>query len=157
MNCPSRIDPEALPNGWNQNPGAFELHSNSDFNGKANLTEQRDHRIPQEQPQHEAVDLDGHLQKPPGGGNWLHKDDEETVVSRPRVALQKQSEPSVKSKGSAIAGLQGGNRSPAFVKGSRIIQVIRKFARFIGPGFMVAVAYIDPGLHCESLLKSKIC
>ena len=35
------------------------------------------------------------------------------------------------------------SRAPGFTR--RIVQIFRKFLGFIGPGFMVAVAYIDPG------------
>ncbi|KAL1959306.1 hypothetical protein VTO42DRAFT_2493 [Malbranchea cinnamomea] len=34
---------------------------------------------------------------------------------------------------------------------SRFIQVLRKFARFVGPGFLVAVAYIDPGNYATDV------
>lgn len=29
--------------------------------------------------------------------------------------------------------------------GKKMLDVLRKYAKFVGPGFMVAVAYIDPG------------
>jgi hypothetical protein len=31
----------------------------------------------------------------------------------------------------------------------RMSRVLRKYAKFIGPGFMVSVAYIDPGMHFQ--------
>lgn len=33
----------------------------------------------------------------------------------------------------------------------KAIQVLRKFARFVGPGFLVAVAYIDPGNYATDV------
>ena len=34
---------------------------------------------------------------------------------------------------------------------SRAFQILRKFARFVGPGFLVAVAYIDPGNYATDV------
>lgn len=38
----------------------------------------------------------------------------------------------------------------------RLIQVVREYGRFMGPGFMVAVAYIDPGELSFGRLVSRL-
>ncbi|KAL5423662.1 hypothetical protein PMIN06_013079 [Paraphaeosphaeria minitans] len=35
--------------------------------------------------------------------------------------------------------------------GSKVLAVLRKYAKFVGPGFMVAVAYIDPGNYATGV------
>ena len=131
MNCPSRVDPEALPKGWNQNPDQLVLETNKQFSNRANLTQHRDHRIPLEQPQEDALDQDGHVHHPPASID------------------DKKDAPRSLSASASVQDVAPGQppRSPIKLKALKLFQTLRKFATFIGPGFMVAVAYIDPGKH----------
>ena len=141
MNCPSRVDPEALPNGYNQNPGAFALHTNNDLNRRANLIAQRDHRILLEQPQRNSPDLDGHMSEKPAPAPRQKMGDEaenaaQSILER-TASSERDHEVEIAKPEPPARGFRA--------RMLRLGRIFRKFAKFIGPGFMVAVAYIDPG------------
>ncbi|MCJ1284362.1 hypothetical protein MMC26_003693 [Xylographa opegraphella] len=127
MNCPSRTD-ELPDDGWNQNPPALaaDLTTRSDLNGIANLRLQRDHLEP------DTVER----QEPPE--KEIHGLARESGVVRTTTAS---------------TGRAGGPKASTDVKPPNIVaaflrrsgQILLKFSKFIGPGFMVSVAYIDPG------------
>lgn len=136
MNCPSRVDPEALPNGWNQNPNPLALDTNAALNGIVNMRENRDHEdhrmqleIKPEPPNlsEPSEELPREKWRDCGEGSGSA-----VVVGQPA------------QEGSVIsdrdARLRNGHRL------HRVYQVLLKFVKFIGPGFLVAVAYIDPGM-----------
>ena len=158
MNCPSRVDPEALPNGWNQNPDAFALQSNNEFSNRANLTHSRDHRIPLEQPPKDALDQDSHVHDPSGVGQEPDRGVGSGVGGGDGGSEEEKSSRSIQSS-PGNAPTQNApslpepstQQRPISLLQAKIQQVwaaLRKYVRFIGPGFMVAVAYIDPGADC---------
>jgi len=144
MNCPSRTDPE-VPNDWNQNPDALaaDTTTRSDLGKLASARLHRDHslrkedganvetrRIAQpsdhdEAPKHSA-DSDGGLRRHSiarsGFGERMFEQTLGTAASPDPPKLPRWQQPFHK-----------------------IASVIWKYMKFIGPGFMVAVAYIDPG------------
>jgi metal iron transporter len=131
MNCPSRTDP-ACPEGWNQNPNAMnaDATTNADFDHMANAKLQRNHRIDAT-----GVTLDA-----------IEPSERDTYQRPDRTKA-------FDGRHDAVAGSPRGNhgrasgswrpKTPAFVGG--VTRVFLKYAKFIGPGFMVSVAYIDPG------------
>lgn len=153
MNCPSRVDPDALPNGWNQSPSALALHKNNDLNGRANLRHWHDHRIEHEQPPDDSPDLEGHIQE-------ASKERTGSLASSETFTTGADGAPSRSSNNAQEKGRQDlrhakppQERAWAHKQMSRAWAKAVKFSKFVGPGFMIAVAYIDPGA-CYSLLDA---
>lgn len=143
MNCPSRVDPECTE-GYNQSPDAFngDATTRADMDRVANARLRSDHRIdpasgsPDIQPsQRDAADRDDgdpRLKMLDGEGN---------------VKIEERGAPSP----SAASPSRGGGSLKDFCRWihhrfpKQGLRVLRRYTKFIGPGFMVAVAYIDPG------------
>ncbi len=156
MNYPSRVDPKALPNGWNQNPNSLALDTNNDSNGIANLREQRNHRIISELPLETDVLANGPYTRPPS--QQRHRANNATSTNSQTQFEKVYSEATVDTlDGVPSSGSGDSSSTPKATNNAHRISmgkgVIRKWAgnvvrfrKFIGPGFMVAVAYIDPGM-----------
>ncbi|KAL2005758.1 hypothetical protein VTN00DRAFT_10251 [Thermoascus crustaceus] len=144
MNCPSRTDPEILDHpDWNQNPPQLnaDVTTRQDLNGIANSREQRDNAA-----------------KTKGAG------DDSFPAEVQQVQDTGDAEPKEKPSGEVILATTGpeqpncDSKSPrlpfiTMINGFflRIIQSVIKFARFVGPGFLIAVAYIDPGNYATDV------
>lgn len=165
MNCPSRVDPEILDNGWNQSPNALALHKKDDLNRRANLVQQRDHRIPLEQPPDNSPCLNAaqHDQgKPSDHSVENHRDASCPAADEPAVNEKSlpTNEPNTSCGPDQTSSLPRGGPAP----NKRFVIILRdklvKYSRFVGPGFLVSVAYIDPGKDaslvatCPSLLDT---
>ncbi|PYH88587.1 natural resistance-associated macrophage protein [Aspergillus ellipticus CBS 707.79] len=139
MNCPSRTDDTLEHPGWNQNPAALsaDITTRSDFNGIANSKVHRRH----------APGMGGAA----GEGiaaiqDWPHSLDGNEPGSEEKTPGEVVSD----APGDQPPGRN--SRLPRrpfkislvsfFV---HLAQSIKKFGRFVGPGFLIAVAYIDPG------------
>jgi metal iron transporter len=153
MNCPSRTDPE-FPDGYNQNPNAL----NADATTRADLGYVANARA------REDCGIDCGF----GAGG-------EMVVERPGVGERDRGVEGVRCRGGV--GEKGGGGGGGGVAGGVVetdvqpkrrggvfggaVEVVRKYLKFVGPGFMVAVAYIDPGmlalihLSCNSSATSE--
>ena len=138
MNCPSRNDDIDKHPHWNQTPPALtaDLTTREDLSGIAN-TRELDHVVDPSQSDKEEA-------------NFVRN-----AADKPTHAAQKV-EPkqytSTKSKDSHP------RRSckdffPELVKRhtTRLLGILVKYARFIGPGFLIAVAYIDPGNYATDV------
>ncbi|TKA34032.1 hypothetical protein B0A50_00012 [Salinomyces thailandicus] len=161
MNCPSRTEPE-LPDEWNQNPNALsaDTTTRSDLNRLANARLQRDHRLRKDDANVETLsleqqstgDADSQVRRRAGnsgvGYRGGHHLGEEMVEETFGTALPAQNNhPSGKDNGS---GHEQQDESlddlPWWRRGIRkTARVLMKYSKFIGPGFMISVAYIDPG------------
>jgi metal iron transporter len=145
MNCPSRADPD-YPEGWNQNPNALnaDATTNADFNHMANAKLQRDHRI-------DPADVVPDMIEPseinaaerPNSTKALDGECNAGVVEDTRAGTIVGSPP-------GTAGRSAGSwRLKMHEFPRKVSRVLLKYAKFIGPGFMVSVAYIDPGIHAS--------
>ena len=142
MNCPSRTE-EAMDEGWNQSPSALaaDLTTRSDLNGIANLRLQRDH-----------LESDA-VEQTLAPTKKLPERSEDRLAIRTPAALGDGAgafeKPTVKQLQLVAERTQHcRNETPpdscsSFIQRSG--QILLKFSKFIGPGFMVSVAYIDPG------------
>lgn len=146
MNCPSRTDEIDEHDGWNQNPPSLsgDLTTRSDLNGISNLRLQRD-RLPIDD---NALDIALNKEMDDPSGLQSVK----RPVSVPSNTLVNAAGSVEKHGQSAEVGQgpsRGSSGEPNQPAGSTWIRkygrVLTKFSKFIGPGFMVAVAYIDPG------------
>ncbi|KAL5340480.1 natural resistance-associated macrophage protein-domain-containing protein [Aspergillus crustosus] len=142
MNCPSRTDDTLQNPGWNQNPPPLNADATTreDFNGMANSKAYR-----------------GHTSGIGDGG---------IAVTERTIPPQDGDEPGPKTstRGGVISEYSGqqperNSESPRrFFQSfsistyySRVIESIVKFSRFVGPGFLIAVAYIDPGNYATDV------
>jgi metal iron transporter len=142
MNCPSRTDDTLAHPGWNQNPPPFsaDTTTRNDFNGLANSRVHRRH-----------------------AANADIADDPISVNDRP-LSQHRDPEKKEVTSGEVTAADPGGGSPPRssgsprlpfsdYVKSSSLhcARTLAKFGRFIGPGFLIAVAYIDPGNYATDV------
>ncbi|CAG7920889.1 unnamed protein product [Penicillium olsonii] len=140
MNCPSRNDDTLAHPSWNQSPPPFsaDTTTRNDFNGLANSRVHRRH----------AASSDT-------------ADDPASIENRPHS--QQERDPGKEKSPSGEVTAAGGDsppesRSPRLPFSEylhslvlRWAQTLVKFGRFIGPGFLIAVAYIDPGNYATDV------
>lgn len=143
MNCPSRTDEPLESDGWNQNPPglAADLTTREDLNGLVNRRTQRDSdlRVGDEI----AIDTldrtsDSYPPRVYRSEDGKGQSDAD-VREAPLATIGTSLSPSMESGSGQPSGTGFLDRCRNF--GS----VLTTFTKFIGPGFMVSVAYIDPG------------
>ncbi|PYI22491.1 transporter protein Smf2 [Aspergillus japonicus CBS 114.51] len=139
MNCPSRTDDTLEHPDWNQNPPALnaDVTTRSDFNGLANSKVHRRHASGMGGASEEGVSAMDH--RP----HSLDGNETEIEEKCPGGVISV-------APGDHIPGGDSGSpcrslKSTIFSYPAHVAQSLVKFARFIGPGFLIAVAYIDPG------------
>ncbi|CAG8976061.1 hypothetical protein HYALB_00002339 [Hymenoscyphus albidus] len=145
MNCPSRTE-EPEGTGYNQNPSSLsaDLTTRNDLNGMANARVLR--RISSSEIQTTEQEYDPNLPPP-----------EKTLM----VGVEGEGARGSRGGGSGGGGDGGtglherdndsSNRHPSpnlFMKARKICIT---FGKFVGPGFMIAVAYIDPGNYATDV------
>jgi metal iron transporter len=155
MNCPSRTD-AIVEDGMNQNPNQFapDITTRSDFGQIANARLQRDHRVGVgEAADTEAVPLQQNPKVPDkngtstivaageGGGDGVQQISGDGAWSPERNTSNAPTAPT---------------RQPSCVPPikhlfHRITSVLVKYGKFMGPGFMISVAYIDPGNYATAV------
>ena len=154
MSCPSHTDEPAAHEGWNQSPSdlAADVTTRQDLNGIVNLRTGQDSTK-------EAEDMRGDSQV--DGPSTYHRAADPGVslsfrhrkgITRSNHTLESFPEPRpTNSHGSAEPMHElppFGNVSPRGISSNvflRVWRIFAKFCKFIGPGFMISVAYIDPG------------
>ena len=141
MNCPSRTDDDLDHPSWNQNPPslAADLTTRQDLNGIVNSRTKLDTDCTLVDEAEKEVD-DGHAKdRPPDARlpapSCADLSDYEPPTAAPKPRIRR------------IGPFGLGDLPPwkATTCLQRFGQILTKFGKFIGPGFMVAVAYIDPG------------
>ncbi|KAJ0424489.1 transporter protein Smf2 [Aspergillus carlsbadensis] len=144
MNCPSRTDDTLQHPGWNQNPPPLNADATTreDFNGMANSKVYRGHTSDGE--------AEGSI----------------SIIERSSPSDGDEPGRKASSAGGAVPSVFSGHQrqrnssepprhphkslsSSSF--STRILQSIVKFGRFVGPGFLIAVAYIDPGNYATDV------
>ncbi len=151
MNCPSRTDDLTGHEGWNQNPPrlAADLTTREDLNGIVNLRTQRNAGRAEDDRAIELPDVelppDTSSERPPA--IWCQ-------VPLPETSGKQSTEPFTSTSKVSRRSTTLDTTTPALHRprrtkfvGSlhRLRGILVKFGKFIGPGFMIAVAYIDPG------------
>ena len=146
MNCPSRTDPE-FPEGYNQNPNALnaDATTRADLGFLANRRARDDHRIDchnadddMTMDQRQVIEEDGGMR--PKASNGLRRRSDAARKAMPSNAEAAVRPPTILAMDQDV--VQPKRRGGIF---HGAIEVVRKYLKFVGPGFMVAVAYIDPG------------
>ena len=150
MNCPSRTDETLAHDGWNQNPPALaaELTTRSDLNGIANTQVRRDLEVMEDHmldkgPERELDDpLSTQLTS-----SAFPKAEHSTGASQGATEMQRQRI----TLGNTPCGNNSRLSTYSGMPPRRFGQILLKFSKFIGPGFMVSVAYIDPGNYATDV------
>lgn len=156
MNCPSRTDPE-LPPAWNQSPNELDgdTTTRSDLGRLASARVQHDHKVDkQDGPNVELRQIGGPSdQDGARRRNFSSDGDAHSSIARPRFGGRMFGRIKLSTVRSPRPDDDDGSRPPNHdplpsrwqQPFHRLRRAVWKYIRFIGPGFMIAVAYIDPG------------
>ena len=148
MNCPSRVD-ALVDEGYNQNPNALnaDATTRADMDRIANARLQRAHRIDTADGAASDIERDG--QDADRNKGFALK----ALNGQGHVAITGNKGLASPATGLEVGGRGGGDASGGGGAGTAMegfpqksLAALRKYTKFIGPGFMVAVAYIDPGM-----------
>ncbi|CUS14362.1 unnamed protein product, partial [Tuber aestivum] len=146
MNCPSRVDEVLDHDGWNQNPSSLsgDTTTRADLNGIVNARDRRDNQNIEPDDRGEfAADSKHDAEKfgrlrwgTPGsaGGKEASAD-----------AGKKRPDDGSDNQAPVVSNVPRDHPNHRAGVAQRVWQAVLKFGGFIGPGFMIAVAYIDPG------------
>ena len=174
MNCPSRTDEPPEHDGKNQSPSALaaDLTTRQDLNGIVNLRTKQDFgKVAEDARTETKVDVSDDLARPPNANDRVTQEDVdsegESQIHQPKTPPQPPSSIARARSGYfydsfrdpgldntlAIAPSDDDSfsrRSGTFLRRipkpiQTVGRILHKFLKFIGPGFLVAVAYIDPG------------
>lgn len=154
MNCPSRPDDIESHPDWNQNPQDLnsDATTRADLNGVVNRRAQRDH-----EDSISLADLQEDSRCPPQ--STFEKEKSTVIQSDTDVEILRNAA-AMSSINSIDTGLQTSStskdhhrRGKSWLQSppKRITDVLVKYARFIGPGFLVSVSYIDPGNYATDV------
>ena len=142
MNCPSRTDELPKHDGLNQNPPglAADLTTRQDLNGLVNTRTNQDFStLPDDRKTEVHTGSDNKFERSASDPTNIRAEQSDNP------ALSSTQQPSTN-------GSPDPNHGRCSKKMSRLIntarqggRVLAKYSKFVGPGFMVAVAYIDPG------------
>lgn len=154
MNCPSRPDATEDHPDWNQNPQTLnaEATTRADLNGIVNRRTQRNHD--------DSISLD---EQYPDGIRLYEAQSNPGDSVRQQGKMETSTNVYPKSSKLPIPEPQGTNlyslrsrvqdpRTPRHRRTTKkLASVLIKYARFVGPGFLIAVAYIDPGNYATDV------
>lgn len=134
MNYPSRSDDTEQHPDWNQNPQDLnsDATTRADLNGISNLRESRDHRLDPHNTE-DADQIEMRTANDEDGGLQSQK------TSGVRISLNGARQPAASPPSEPTSYLL------------TIKDAIIKYSHFIGPGFLIAVAYIDPGNYATDV------
>jgi metal iron transporter len=152
MNCPVRTDP--LPDeGHNQNPPAFaaELTTNNCLNHRANDTRARNAaRIDLVDGSHDSIDPTGEQLEEELGEEKDKIDVPIEEAEQEMAGKQDNMDIEVVPMGSGSLGDSNSKKSwkdASLASVRKVRSVLVKYAKFVGPGILISVAYIDPGMN----------
>jgi metal iron transporter len=141
MNCPSRTE-EPEGTGYNQNPSslAADLTTRQDLNGIANT------RVLRRIATGDVASVVEHVPDDDVNKNGSAGMAKKALTNDGHVGQHLSSfEPVVLNEdGRGPGGEEGGRRMTTKLF-RRLRKVVLTFGKFVGPGFMISVAYIDPG------------
>ena len=150
MNRPSWNDEVEDHPDWNQSPHNLsgDLTTRSDLNGIVNSRKHRGHRIDhagsenilQEPVELVTVDGGGGKHNDPGLGGPTGRDGPSYTATSHEINH-------FTSPASPIEKI----RLWIVRRTHRVLQVLIKYAKFVGPGVMISVAYIDPGNYATDV------
>ncbi|GIZ45136.1 hypothetical protein CKM354_000831800 [Cercospora kikuchii] len=139
MNCPSRTEPD-MPPDWNQNPNPLAEITRSELGKVASARVQHDHKLKnQNGADSEFAEMQGNRNNQPPEKGMSVSGDGTSPIATPGFGGRMLED-------TLGATPPNPRKLPPWQQPlDRFRKVIWKYVRFIGPGFMIAVAYIDPG------------
>ena len=141
MNCPSRTDEPPRDAGWNQNPPGLsaDLTTRQDLNGIVNLRTDQDSSKEADDTRAESDGCNVYIQLPCS----VRRSREENSTSGHEswTTAPTTAQTPVHCRREWLPDFHG--KAAGFTHDAW--RVITKFGKFIGPGFIISVAYIDPG------------
>ncbi|KAI0120538.1 natural resistance-associated macrophage protein [Hypoxylon sp. NC0597] len=149
MNQTSRTDEPYEGEGLNQSPNAFsnDLVTNQDLNGIANAREHRgdSSRSMDNSGQLKAKDIPPSIDEDPDDSARASN---LTITCRTIGQSSGSASLRVNDDGNDSCSIAPRKKRTGF---NRITHTIITFGKFVGPGFLVAVAYIDPGNYSTDI------
>lgn len=154
--CPSRTDEPYDGEGYNQNPNylAADLTTNQDLNGIANAREirSRDARTIASSSQALEDGIDIASNDPPAHANWKPGDGRSANAPAPSIGRPDGAERGDDRKVVTIQDVSASFRTSSLPSGgssmnrdlsrlARLKKVLVTYGKFVGPGFMISVAY----------------
>lgn len=163
MNCPTRDpEPKGVP-GYNQQPPQFDkdLNTNKSFNRKnpgaasgklsnkdlANA--QGDSELVPGGSSNHTNSQTGKMSKQGHAGRGLSENDQGIQMRRSTSSLQDYTDDSNEST-PLTSGSGDPNKKPMSTW-ANLMRILSKYAKFVGPGIMVSVAYMDPGNYSTAV------
>jgi metal iron transporter len=159
MNCPSRTD-AIVEDGMNQSPNAFapDITTRSDFGQIANARLQRDHRVGVggDATDTETVALQQLAKGPDKNGTSVFAAAGEGGGDGGGLGRASDGAMSSERNNSGDSMASPNSCQPSRVPPikhlfHRARGVLVKYGKFVGPGFMISVAYIDPGNYATAV------
>jgi metal iron transporter len=140
MNCPSRTDDTEAHPDWNQNPHGLnsDLTTRADLNGIVNLREQRATESSLDNTEQQDIRVVP-VDNPESPSSTVKSPTAVKVDPLERAAIQQTHPRRFQSF-----------RSPRALA-NKVVVTLQKYAKFVGPGFLIAVAYIDPGNYATDV------
>ncbi|KAJ9661133.1 NRAMP-like transporter smf-3 [Neophaeococcomyces mojaviensis] len=155
MNCPSRPDDTECHPGWNQSPQSLnsDATTRADLNGIVNQRVKHGHEDSTTSDNHQN-DISG--LSAPELKRAISKEEKcgvvNTATRESPVCDSYNGQASPPVSGNESGARRGQSNEPWYRQtASRVTDVLVKYARFVGPGFLVAVAYIDPGNYATDV------
>ncbi|KAK1833695.1 transporter smf2 [Podospora conica] len=154
--CPSRTDPYP-GEGHNQSPNhlAADLTTNQDLNGIANSRETRSHNTRAILDSSSGQNHDPNMiaNEPPDCGQCMGGPGGKDVDGQLAIGRLGGVDGTGDHKASTVEVVPAAPTPPAAVTSriTRLKDVCLAYFKFIGPGFMIAVAYIDPGNYATDI------
>ncbi|KFY67428.1 hypothetical protein V496_01619 [Pseudogymnoascus sp. VKM F-4515 (FW-2607)] len=146
MNCPSRVDEVLDHDGWNQNPSSLsgDTTTRADLNGIVNARDRRDNQNIEPDDRGEFVADSKH-----DAGKFGRLREGAPGSARGKGAStdagRKRPNDGYDNQASVFSNVPHDHPNHCAGVAQKVWQAVLKFGGFIGPGFMIAVAYIDPG------------
>ncbi|KAI1758377.1 natural resistance-associated macrophage protein-domain-containing protein [Xylaria castorea] len=158
MNRTSRTDEPYEGDGLNQSPNAFsnDLVTNQDMNGIANARERRGHssRSMDDSGQPITRGIPIPLKEDDGDDSesckGLAGGDGQSPGKTEKSSAQVNENPVASSDDDNATGCSPNRRGPTSLLRKLAYHIVN-LGRFVGPGFLVAVAYIDPGNYSTGI------
>lgn len=147
MNCPSRTDEPPRDARWNQNPPGLsgDLTTRQDLNGIVNLRTNQDSSKEADDDRAEGDGCNANLRLPPK--SFTPAESFDNCKQKPTSGYASGAyTPTATSNPCRYHQARFGNSyGKARGLARTAWRMLAKFGRFIGPGFIISVAYIDPG------------
>lgn len=140
MNCPSRTEDDLVHPDWNQNPPTFsaDLTTRQDLNGIVNARTRLDTEDESKEAAEDRIGHDLLRDRPPSSPSPTTAGDGMSDHAQPTTQPRQ-----ARRDGVFKAVSQTTWKSAPSLQ--HLGQILLKYSKFVGPGFMVSVAYIDPG------------